>query len=245
MKPHFHRRIEGWPLVFTILTVLAILVGTVVEFAPIFLVGKSLEPLPSVTPFTPLEVAGRDLYIREGCVGCHSQMVRPFRQELERYGPATAAGETAYEHPFLWGSKRTGPDLARQGGKYPHLWHVRHMDDPRSTSPNSIMPPYPWMLTRDHDLSDLPSRIRALSRVGVPYTDSEIAESVDHANAQADEIANDIVAQGGPEGLNRKEIVALIAFLQRLGVDGRRDLPSPALPDPVLEADSSAAVASL
>lgn len=245
MKPHFHRRIEGWPLVFTILTVLAILVGTVVEFAPIFLVGKSLEPLPSVEPFTPLEVAGRDLYIREGCVGCHSQMVRPFRQELERYGPATAAGETAYEHPHLWGSKRTGPDLQRLGGKYPHLWHVRHMDDPRSTSPRSIMPPYPWMLTRDHDLSDLPSRMRALARVGVPYDEAEIAGSVDHANAQADEIANAIVAQGGPEGLNRKEIVALIAFLQRLGVDGRRDLPSPALPDPVLEADSSATVASL
>jgi cbb3-type cytochrome c oxidase subunit II len=170
-------------------------------------------------------------------------MVRPFRHELERYGPATAAGETVYEHPFLWGSKRTGPDLQRVGGKYPHLWHVRHMENPRSTSPRSIMPPYPWMLERDAKLDNLPAKMRALSRAGVPYEESEIVRSVEHAYAQADEIAADIVAQGGPEGLERKEIVALIAFLQRLGVDGRQDLPSPALPNPVLEADSSAALA--
>jgi cbb3-type cytochrome c oxidase subunit II len=246
MASSLHRRLEGWPFVFTILTVLAILVGTVVEFAPLFLVGDAMKPLPSVEPFTPLEVAGRDVYIKEGCVGCHSQMVRPFRHELERYGPATAAGETVYEHPFLWGSKRTGPDLQRVGGKYPHLWHVRHMEDPRSTSPRSIMPPYPWLLDKPTDYAAIPSKVRALSRVGVPYTEGEIVRSAEHAQAQAAEIANDIVAQGGPEGLADKEIVALIAFLQRLGVDGRQDLPSPALP-PLEPADAaeSQATASL
>ena len=214
-----HRRLEGWPLVFTILTVLAVLVGTVVEFVPVFLVGGGVEPIATVRPFTPLEVMGRDLYIREGCVGCHSQAVRPFRHELERYGPYTRAGETAYEHPFLWGSKRTGPDLQRVGGKYPHLWHVRHMEDPRSTSPRSIMPPYPWMLEREVDLEDLPDRLRALRRVGVPYTDEEVEHAVAHAQDQAWEIAAEIAGQGGPNGLEDKEIVALIAYLQRLGAD--------------------------
>mgnify|MGYP006207200459 CR=1 FL=1 len=132
-----HRTLEGWPLLFTVLTTLAVAVGGIVEFLPIFLVQSTMPRIESVKPFTPLEVAGRDLYIREGCVGCHSQMIRPFRAEIERYGDYTKPGETVYEHPFLWGSKRTGPDLQRIGGKYPHLWHVRHMDDPRSTSPGS------------------------------------------------------------------------------------------------------------
>lgn len=213
-----HRLVEGWPLVFTVLVVISILVGTVVEFAPIFLVRGQVDPIPGVEPWTPLELAGRDLYIREGCNNCHSQMVRPFRHELERYGPYSRAGETVYETPFLWGSKRTGPDLARVGGKYPHLWHVRHMEDPRSTSPNSIMPPYDWMLTNELDLSDLPNKLNALQSLGIPYTDAQITNAVSDAEAQAAVIATDVVEQGGPEGLENREIVAMVAYLQSLDV---------------------------
>jgi len=164
----FHRRLEGWPMVFTVLTALAILVGTAVQFLPLFLVKSNIPTITTVQPFTPLELVGRDLYIKEGCNSCHSQMVRPFRQELERYGEYSKPGETIYEHPHLWGSKRTGPDLARVGGKYPHLWHVRHMEDPRSTSPRSIMPPYRWMLEQEADFESLPDKMRALGGVGVP-----------------------------------------------------------------------------
>ena len=213
-----HRRLEGWPLVFTVLTTLAILVGTVVEFAPIFLVGGAVEPLETLEPYTPLELAGRDLYIAEGCNNCHSQMVRPFQDEALRYGPASTAAEGAYETPFLWGSKRTGPDLARLGGKYPHLWHVRHMEEPTSTSPGSIMPPYPHLLTTELDLDGLPAKLRGLARLGVPYS-------------QADSVAAQIVAQGGPDRLADREIVALVAYLQRLGVDAARAAePEPTTP---------------
>lgn len=212
-----HRLLEGWPLVFTVLTTLAILVGSVIELAPMFLVRGSVAPAPGVAPWTPLEVAGRDLYVREGCVNCHSQMIRPFRDEAERYGAYTTAAETAYDTPFLWGSKRTGPDLARVGGKYPHLWHVRHMEDPRSTSPRSIMPPYPWLLTQRADYAGLPARLRALRAVGLPYTDAQIENAAALAQAQADRIAAEVAAQGGPERLADKEIIALVAYLQRLG----------------------------
>jgi len=214
-----HRKLEGWPLVFTVLVTLSILVGTVIEFLPMALVDNNVPTISTVQPFTPLEVAGRDLYIREGCNNCHSQQVRPFRQEIERYGEYSKPGESVYEHPFLWGSKRTGPDLARVGGKYPHLWHVRHMEDPRSTSPNSIMPPYDWLLSKTLDLTDLQGRIRTLSRVGVPYDASEVDNAVALAQEQARTIAAEVAEQGGYEGLEDKEIVAMVAFLQRLGTD--------------------------
>ena len=136
-----HRQLEGWPLLFTVIVVASILVGGLAEFIPLVLVKSNVPTISTVTPFSPLELTGRDLYIREGCNNCHSQMVRPFRDELERYGEYSKPGETIYERPFLWGSKRTGPDLARVGGKYPDLWHVRHLQDPRSTTPASIMPP--------------------------------------------------------------------------------------------------------
>jgi cbb3-type cytochrome c oxidase subunit II len=217
-----HRVIEGWPLVFTVLVTVSILVGTVVEFAPIFLVRGQNQPLEGMTPWTPLELAGRDIYIREGCNNCHSQMVRPLRAEVERYGPYSTAAETVYETPFLWGSKRTGPDLARVGGKYPHLWHVRHMENPRSTSPSSIMPPYAWLLSDEANLDVLPRRLAALRTLGLPYSDDEIANATALAQTQANEIAAQIVEQGGPDRLADKEIVALVAFLQRLGTDARR-----------------------
>ncbi len=215
----FHRKLEGWPLVFTILVTISILIGGTVEFIPLVLVKSNVPRIATVKPFTPLEVAGRDLYIREGCNNCHSQMVRPFRHELERYGEYGKPGETVYEHPFLWGSKRTGPDLSRVGGKYPNLWHVRHMEDPRSTSPRSIMPPYPWLLKKELNLNNLPTKLRRLRAVGVPYTDEEIERAVADAQAQARAIAADVEANQGPSGLENKEIVALVAYLQRLGMD--------------------------
>src|SRR5690606_16521168 len=190
---------------------------TVVEFAPIFLVRGSAEPAPGMQPWTPLEAAGRDIYVREGCNNCHSQMIRPFRDEVERYGNYSTAAESAYDTPFLWGSKRTGPDLARVGGKYPHLWHVRHMEDPRSTSPRSIMPRYPWLLTRRTDFDGLPGRLRALRAVGLPYPDEVIAYAPALARAEAEALAAEVAAQGGPERLADKEIAALVAYLQRLG----------------------------
>lgn len=217
-----HRRIEGWPLVFTILTTVAILVGTVVEFAPIFLVGSATAPIATLTPYSPLESAGRDLYVAEGCNNCHSQMVRPFQDEALRYGPASVAGEGSYDSPHLWGSKRTGPDLARVGGKYPDLWHVRHMDDPRSTSPNSIMPRYEHLLVNRLDLARLPAHLRGQRRIGIPYTEDQIANAAALAQVQADSIAAGVVRQGGPERLETRQIVALVAYLQRLGMDRKR-----------------------
>ena len=216
-----HRTLEGWPAVFTVLTTLAISVGTVVEFAPIFLVGGQVEPIATLTPYTPLELVGRDLYIREGCNNCHSQQVRPFRDELERYGPHSTAGEGVYETPHLWGSKRTGPDLARVGGKYPNLWHVRHMADPQSTSPGSIMPTYEWLLTDRLDLSDVGTRLSRLRTLGVPYSDAEIGGARALAQTQADSVAADVARAGGPARLEGREIVAMVAYLQRLGLDAR------------------------
>lgn len=218
-KETFHRKLEGWWVVFTVLTVLSILVGSVAEIAPILLVKSNMPTIKSVKPFTPLELAGRDLYIREGCNNCHSQMVRPFRDEIERYGEFSKAGETIYEHPFLWGSKRTGPDLARVGGKYPNLWHIRHFEDPRSTSPRSIMPPYDWLLRDNAVISDLPAKMKTLRTLGVPYSDDEIANAVTLAQKQAKEIADDVAANGGPKGLENKEVIAMTAFMQRLGKD--------------------------
>lgn len=218
-KDGIHRRLEGWPLVFTVLTTIAILVGGLVEFLPLILVKGSVDKIATVEPWTPLELEGRDIYIAEGCNTCHSQMVRPFRHEIERYGEYSKAGETVYERPFLWGSKRTGPDLARVGGKYPHLWHVRHMENPRSTSPNSIMPPYPHMLENDLDLSDLPTKLKRLRMLGTPYSDDEVQNAIEIAREEAEVIAREVEAQGGPEGLETKQIVAIVAYLQRLGTD--------------------------
>ena len=218
-KDGFHRRLEGWPLVFTVLTTVAILVGGLVEFLPLVLVDKAVNKIATVEPWTPLELEGRDLYIAEGCNTCHSQMVRPFRHEIERYGEYSKAGETVYERPFLWGSKRTGPDLARVGGKYPHLWHVRHMENPRSTSPNSIMPPYPHMLENELDLSNLSTKLARLKTLGTPYDEDMVENAAEIARTEAEAIAREIEAQGGPAGLADKEIVALVAYLQRLGTD--------------------------
>jgi cytochrome c oxidase cbb3-type subunit I/II len=218
-KTKFHRMLEGKPLVFTMLTVVAILIGGILEIIPMYIIKENVPTISSVKPYTPLEVLGRDLYIREGCLGCHSQMIRPFRSETERYGEYSKAGEFVYDHPFLWGSERKGPDLAREGGKYPAAWHYNHMDDPRATSPGSIMPRYSWLLGQKLETDSLPSRLAALRRVGVPYpVGYENGPAQKDLAAQADKIVADL-KQGSVTAEPDREIIALIAYLQRLGTD--------------------------
>jgi cytochrome c oxidase cbb3-type subunit I/II len=228
--PYHHRWLESKAGLFTVLTAIAILIGGAVEIIPLYIIKSNVPTIASVKPYSALEVLGRDIYIREGCVGCHSQMIRPFRSETERYGDYSKAGEFVYDHPFLWGSKRTGPDLHRQGGKYSDAWHYNHMDDPRTMSPGSIMPPYPWLLTQKLDTNTLPARIAALRKAGVPYP-----EGFENGPAQAElqaqsglivtNLANDTI-----EAEADREIIALIAYLQRLGTDIEPSKPKPAAP---------------
>jgi cytochrome c oxidase cbb3-type subunit I/II len=189
-----------------------------IEIVPMYLIKSNVPTITSVKPYTALEVLGRDIYIREGCVGCHSQMIRPFRSETERYGEYSKSGEYVYEHPFLWGSKRTGPDLHRIGGKYPDAWHFNHMDDPRTTSPGSIMPSYPWLLTQKLETNSLPARIGALRKVGVPYPEGYEQVALEELKTQAGTIVTNLMG-GSIEAQADKEIIAMIAYLQRLGTD--------------------------
>jgi cytochrome c oxidase cbb3-type subunit I/II len=189
-----------------------------------------VKEIASVKPYTPLEVIGRDIYIREGCYNCHSQLVRPFRYETERYGEYSKAGEYVYDHPFQWGSKRTGPDLHRVGAKYPSLWHVRHMDRPASTTPGSVMPAYTHLKTNAFDASGIAAKMRALRTIGVPYTDGDIESAAASIEAQAQVIAAEVASQQGPTGLADKEITALTAYLQRLGTDIKWKRPQPQAP---------------
>jgi cytochrome c oxidase cbb3-type subunit I/II len=214
-----HRALERRWAGFTVLVVLALSVGSLVEAIPIFLDDSNVKTIAAVKPYTPLEVLGRDIYLREGCYTCHSQMVRPFRHETERYGEYSKAGEFIYDHPFQWGSKRTGPDLHRVGQKYPHLWHVRHMDQPPLTTPGSLMPPYPHMLEHKLDIEEIEAKLRALRTLGAPYSDAEIELARASIREQATAIAAEVRSQRGPKGLADKEIMALIAYLQRLGTD--------------------------
>jgi cytochrome c oxidase cbb3-type subunit I/II len=219
-KEHGHRWLEGVPVTFTVLATVAVIIGGLVEIVPMFLVKENVPTISSVKPYTPLEVMGRDIYIREGCVGCHSQMVRPFRSETERYGDYSKVGEFIYDHPFLWGSKRTGPDLHRVGGKYPDAWHYTHMEDPRATSPGSIMPAYPWLLTQTIDTNALPGRLKALRKVGVPYPAGyENGEAQKDLAAQAAKVVEGLKVGSITNAPADREIIALIAYLQRLGSD--------------------------
>lgn len=213
-----HRRLERKPALFMVISLIVILIGGIVEMMPTFMISSNVPTIASVKPYTALELQGRDLYIREGCVNCHSQTVRPFRSETARYGEYSKAGEFVYDHPFLWGSKRTGPDLHRIGGKYPNKWHFDHMLDPTITSPGSIMPAYPWLMSQTIDIGSTKAKMNALRIVGVPYTDEEINTSEEDLKAQAQVIADDLAAQGTqirPDA----EIIAMIAYLQRLGTD--------------------------
>lgn len=218
----WHRRVlEGRAGLFALLTVVAISIGGLVEIIPMFTatdmgVGEDMP----ITPYTPLEVAGRDLYVREGCYLCHSQMVRPMRAEVLRYGEWSRAWEYRYDRPFLLGSRRLGPDLHRIAGKYPDAWHYEHMEDPRSTSPGSIMPAYPWMLERTVDPEVVAKSLRALQRVGHPYVDVSEENVRGSMRAQGNEIVSSLAAAGIESEWNT-EIVAMIAYLQRLGRDGK------------------------
>ncbi len=228
--PYKHRWLEAKPLTLTALALVAVAIGGVIEIVPMFLIKNNVPTITSVKPYTPLEMMGRDIYIREGCVGCHSQMIRPFRSETERYGDYSKAGEFVYDHPFLWGSKRTGPDLHREGGKYPDAWHYNHMDDPRSTSPGSIMPRYSWLLRQKIETNAMPPRIAALRKVGVPYPDGyENGAAQKDLLTQADAIVLGLKI-GAVESQPDREIIALIAYLQRLGKDIKAEAVSPVAP---------------
>ncbi|MFM6927159.1 MAG: cytochrome-c oxidase, cbb3-type subunit I [Bdellovibrio sp.] len=216
-----HRKLEGMGLVFSVLAFLAIAVGSVIEIYPTLSLHKYISPANIINPYTALELAGRDIYIKEGCYTCHSQQIRPIVSEVLRYGKASTIEESMYDHPFQWGSKRTGPDLSRVGKKYPNLWHLSHMMDPRAVTPKSIMPNYPWLAEKDTDFLVLRKKLSVMKQLGVPYDDDTVANADIVAQKQAKVIAEDLEKNGGPKGLEKKEIVALIAYLQSLGQKGK------------------------
>jgi len=194
-----HEKIETSNFLMIVLILLALLAGGLVEIVPLFFQKSTTEPIKGIQPYTALQLAGRDIYTREGCYGCHSQMIRPFRAETLRYGHYSVAGESVYDHPFQWGSKRTGPDLARVGGKYSDEWHRIHLTNPREVVPESNMPAYPWLAKDLVDAESLPAHMKALRKVGVPYTDEQIAKSVEEVKGKT-------------------ELEATIAYLQVLGL---------------------------
>lgn len=212
-----HRNLESLAAVFTVLTLLAVLVGSIIEIYPTLSLHKYVPADVQIIPHSQLELAGRDIYIREGCYVCHSQQIRPLAAEVLRYGEPSTVAESMYDHPFQWGSKRTGPDIARVGKKYPDLWHYRHMIDPRTVTPLSIMPSYPWLERKKIDFLILRKKISVLRNLGVPYTDAQVANADIQAESDARKIARDLSEQGAPKNLEDKEIVALIAYLQSLG----------------------------
>jgi cytochrome c oxidase cbb3-type subunit I/II len=219
-----HRILEGMPTALIILSFLGILTGSLVEIVPMLSgaayqteISWDTNAIQKPRLYRPLEVAGRDIYVREGCYTCHSQMIRQMPGDVLRYGEASKAEESMWDHPFQWGSKRTGPDLARVGKKYPDLWHFRHLLNPRDVVPQSIMPSYVWLFRDKLDTSNLSKKLKTLRMVGVPYTDEQINNAVADAEVQALEIATRLKTEGGPEGAEKKEIVALISYLQAMG----------------------------
>ena len=225
---HWHRWIERRPIQLLMLSLIVVIIGGVVEFVPTFLVKSNIPTIESVKPYTPLELQGRDIYVREGCYNCHSQMIRPFRHETERYGEYSKAGEFVYDHPFQWGSKRTGPDLQREGGRNPDSWHFKHMYEPSWISTGSIMPSYPWLFHDNLDEEILPKKIRAMQTLGVPYEKGYDKIAVEDMRTQAKKITDNLMKDDDVvklikteaiKNLEQKEIIAVIAYLQRLGTD--------------------------
>ncbi|QWC57693.1 cytochrome-c oxidase, cbb3-type subunit II [Erythrobacter sp. 3-20A1M] len=224
-----HKRLERNITLLAIATFFTVAIGGIVEIAPLFWIDNTIEKVEGVRPYTPLEQAGRDIYIREGCYSCHSQMIRPFRDEVERYGHYSLAAESMYDHPFQWGSKRTGPDLARVGGRYSDEWHVQHLREPQSVVPESVMPQYGFLAETDLHVADPAAMLTALRRVGVPYSDRDIGQALADMMLQADPEAEgdmaDFLARypkaqardfdGDPTRLT--EMDALVAYLQMLG----------------------------
>ncbi len=225
-----HESIEINSGLMLVLTLLAISIGGLVEIAPLYYIKDTIEKVDGVRPYTPLEQRGRDIYVREGCYTCHSQMIRPFRDEDMRYGHYSLAAESQYDHPFQWGSKRTGPDLARVGGKYSNAWQTQHLNNPRDVVPESIMPSYPWLLKNDLDYSDIDARMRALRTVGVPYSTNdeeyaanvekfgdEVAEMLDINKAEKNLLAQAQSQNWDGDNTRLTEMDALVAYLQVLG----------------------------
>ena len=222
-----HKKLERNLTLMFVCSLLAVLVGGIVEIAPLFYVKNTIEKVEGMRPYTPLELAGRSVYIREGCYVCHSQMIRPFRDEVERYGHYSLAAESMYDHPFQWGSKRTGPDLARVGGRYSDEWHVQHLKDPKSVVPESIMPKYSFLAQTELDPQAITGHLQANSMVGVPYSEDMIANAVSDLKAQADPDADTDGLEeryqkisirdfdGNPQAIT--EMDALVAYLQMLG----------------------------
>lgn len=225
-----HESIETNAGLLIVLTMIVISIGGLVEIVPLFYINDTVEKVEGVHPYSPLELRGRDIYQREGCYLCHSQMVRPFRDEWLRYGHYSLAAESQYDHPFQWGSKRTGPDLARVGGKYSNAWHVAHMINPRDVVPQSIMPGYPWLQTTELDYSDVQDRMRALKRTGVPYSETQeeydrnvasfgadAAESLDILHAEENLMKQALINDYDGQRERVTEMDALVAYLQVLG----------------------------
>ncbi|HEX6860082.1 MAG TPA: cytochrome-c oxidase, cbb3-type subunit II [Caulobacteraceae bacterium] len=223
-----HGKLERHSMLLVIGILIVVSIGGLVEIAPLFWLESTIEKVQGVRPYTPLELAGRDIYIREGCYTCHSQMIRPLRDEVERYGHYSLAAESMYDHPFQWGSKRTGPDLARVGGKYSDSWHRDHLYNPRSVVPESNMPPFAFLADKDLDVSDLQDKVRAMQKLGVPYTREDVEKAEQDVVAQSDEFSTDAIdlKKRYPKSVNRDfdgnpdrltEMDALIAYLQMLG----------------------------
>lgn len=219
-KPH--RILEGLPGIFTVLSLVAVLVGTFFELAPTFFSAEFAPTLEGLKPYTGLQLHGRDIYVREGCYTCHSQMIRQLVWETKRYGEYSRAEESVYDRPFQWGSKRTGPDLARVGGKYPDLWHYRHMADPREVAPGSIMPAYPWLYKDKTNFEIISKKLAVMKSLGVPYSDADIRNAEADARKEAQEISDRLVAEGANPKMAEAEIIPLISYLQRLGQDFKK-----------------------
>ena len=218
-KMNWHRRWERLPVKFTVITTVAVIVATLFELVPTFLIRSNVPTIATVKPYTPLELAGRHFFVSEGCYNCHSQMIRPIVAETKRYGEYSKPGEFIYDRPFQWGSRRIGPDLAREGGRQSSFWHWTHFEDPATISPGSVMPSYAHLLDKEMNFDAIEPHMRAAAYLGAPYTDDQIEQSATLAKAQAEKIAAEIVAQGGPPQTYEKQAIALIAYLQRLGTD--------------------------
>jgi cytochrome c oxidase cbb3-type subunit 2 len=222
-----HKKLERNVTLLGIGAFIAVAIGGIVEIAPLFWIDNTIEKVEGMRPFTPLEQAGRDIDVREGCFACHSQMIRPFRDEVERYGHYSLAAESMFDHPFQWGSKRTGPDLARVGGRYSDAWHVQHLKDPRSVVPESVMPPYAFLAEKELDTRNAEGKLRALRKVGVPYTERDVQMALKDMKAQANPDADaEDFAERYPKAQQRDfdgdparltEMDALVAYLQMLG----------------------------
>jgi cytochrome c oxidase cbb3-type subunit I/II len=250
----WHRAWERMPLKFTVMTILAVVIASAISQIPAFVIRSNVARLPQVQPYTPLELAGRDIYVAEGCYNCHSQQIRPMVSEKQRYGDYSLEGEFVYDHPFQWGSRRIGPDVAREGGKQSHQWHVLHFRNPAESNAGSIMPAYPFLMTKKLDFNSIPARVGAMMVLhpdAYPqYEDGNLAQAQLDAQAQANQIAAEFKQQNGGDyiddrgaqvDLSDKQVIALIAYLQRLGTDRYREVPTETSPDTPLQAEADLA----